>query len=1018
MGAFNTKENVSLSDLGTVTNEQNEIYKRKESIRNAVSQAIPICEPMPPECNKPHGLEMTVDSHRNARDEEIENSSHDNNFQVIKHIDYGVDEKLADYQCEKAANTPNASKLQFLSENIKLYSAQSMEITAETFTTEDNNSKVNVILLEQAIKEEYIEDNMAEERQYVSLGKPGSKANKSPHAQNYERVLNPLSLVNTETKVEIKEQANYHCDELKQEIITENSEVSKCRKPIKWIINPFSVIADVTRTYGLLMTERQNNLTDLYANNAEIKQESIRCSTENELKEAAFVNKSCSESDLFSDYHSLHNTSFESMAKSETAVESLYKSNYKVNNGTPYWMVQLPEYPSKPFEMEIKQKPIDARRGKKKDTIIAKPRSKKATPKQVRVSSTSEIKTKRNKRSKGSKRLPNYVRNSQRTLKKCAKKSKGKRWRRFAADKTYICPVVLRSFAANKCGRVLRSKRNEYLNNKNNNKFPKPLVEQKPEIIAPPAPIQIKTANGDLDLNCNEITAQESMQPAYGVTNYSQRLTTDSTLTHLTPAKIVINEEFTKQQEYIQSENNYGSIVSAATQEILHNNWQPIVRLKEMKLISNTNAFNSANSIKLEPTTSWTTLIQCPRVCIKSPNLSVNESKNFKMLKTNSAVLPIYTMQTQSHSKCLSVKLKRELTPESAAKSLYPIDLHKYNNKLLQTMQPRVCVQRLSLPRTVSQLRLVNTFNIKQECEPMTYNLSTLFKTLPQSIMNIQNNCKLLKSLQPKVRLKRLNFTTPLSNVKCNTKLRPKLKAVDNLLKLQPVVRVQRLKFNNFKLHRNITYEKVENHTQQLNVDLEVKRERECYDEKTAYELRKRNTHKVACIKEEKVSPKRSSIASLTSTPKLCIARSFSMQPIVRLKRLKCMQLGADFAKHHTCDEPETPIKMEVLDVAEEQLTPISFAKQYDEQDSGIYTDTTYRRSASFAHDASVSGRSATSSVTAIDEFSKHEILFEIALQRACINDILLRHGYSPVQFRLYNNLEDLKIFLDYLLVK
>ncbi|CAD6996681.1 unnamed protein product [Ceratitis capitata] len=141
------------------------------------------------------------------------------------------------------------------------------------------------------------------------------------------------------------------------------------------------------------------------------------------------------------------------------------------------------------------------------------------------------------------------------------------------------------------------------------------------------------------------------------------------------------------------------------------------------------------------------------------------------------------------------------------------------------------------------------------------------------------------------------------------------------------------------------------------------------------------------------------------------------MQPIVRLKRLKCMQLGADFAKHHTCDEPETPIKMEVLDVAEEQLTPISFAKQYDEQDSGIYTDTTYRRSASFAYDASVSGRSATSSVTAIDEFSKHEILFEIALQRACINDILLRHGYSPVQFRLYNNLEDLKIFLDYLLL-
>ncbi|CAD6996679.1 unnamed protein product [Ceratitis capitata] len=94
---------------------------------------------------------MTVDSHRNARDEEIENSSHDNNFQVIKHIVYGLDEKLADYQCEKAANTPNASKLQFLNENEKLYSAQSMEITAETFT-EDNNSKVNVICSNKSLK--------------------------------------------------------------------------------------------------------------------------------------------------------------------------------------------------------------------------------------------------------------------------------------------------------------------------------------------------------------------------------------------------------------------------------------------------------------------------------------------------------------------------------------------------------------------------------------------------------------------------------------------------------------------------------------------------------------------------------------------------------------------------------------------------------------------------------------------------------------------------------------------------
>ena len=145
----------------------------------------------------------------------------------------------------------------------------------------------------------------------------------------------------------------------------------------------------------------------------------------------------------------------------------------------------------------------------------------------------------------------------------------------------------------------------------------------------------------------------------------------------------------------------------------------------------------------------------------------------------------------------------------------------------------------------------------------------------------------------------------------------------------------------------------------------------------------------------------------------LIIHQAFSLNPCIKLKQINdghdhvqpspdsCMTKSLSVtndSSNHVCNDSESKYitSRELLSLFR-HATPKLSSMISGNTDSGILTSTPI---AQHRCDENI------------------RLLLEIAAQRAFINNHLIEFGYSPIQFQLYNDFNELNIFLKYLIDK
>ncbi|XP_053959326.1 uncharacterized protein LOC128863928 isoform X2 [Anastrepha ludens] len=817
-------------------------------------------------------------------------------------------------------------------------------------------------------------------------------------------------------------------EEFEKRVETFEGKGKEHKKRGKWRRNPFALIASETRKYALRESVRcDQKIKESPLKDTEIKFEYskplVNTAVKNEWSDKLHeIKLECRNSAIDSESHrlfnfdSLHNTYFDSLPQIGNAVGSPLSTNVD----SQAWLAKLAEHPCTPIKIVKRSTSIETYSAEKSNC-----RTKSSTESQHNYSQKSKLEAR----------------------KICRKKPKRKRRRRiFANDKAYSCPITNEKLKQSTCsadGRMhLRERKNKILSNGLGTSFPQPLLEEKPEIVTPPAPIQIKAIKPCLDINWEGTKSSSKPLPL----EYQKRNASKSELDCLRNVDKYFKNQFLSHTNYSEVNEAISNLQKSVKTEIDCNgseklkscamldnaaklsydvSVQPRVRLRSMNVKRKLSASSLETHIKREMiprTVEVTGLAQpCkflksmnPRVCLKR----LPPPKNVGCLEPENSC-PM-TIKTESIAK-IENHVK---TPTTSTTS------NNIEASLKAQLKSRVCLKRLPPSKYRSKLPDTCHINIKAETIPETHvmdkplsavknsNAYSGTKITPKSkrVLDLEN-CKFLQSLQPQVRLKRLNFHGRFlrSTVAKRITVSDSIQVPSNL---KPLVRLRRLKLVDLKTNHYSNNQKIENNTKQLKVDLKVKRKCNFYEKNARYASRKREMHKIH-IKEETLSPKRNALP-ITPTSQLRIAQAFSLQPIVRVNRLtKFKQVARRHSNRQSSvksTELETQVKTEALDASEEELTPVSFAKQYEEEDSGVLLDSTDNANTSF-HDGQPESTAGSESPTHT-KFATDDILLKIAFQRACINDLLLRNGYSAVQFRLFNKIEELKIFLDYLLAK
>ncbi|XP_054743620.1 uncharacterized protein LOC129248184 [Anastrepha obliqua] len=837
------------------------------------------------------------------------------------------------------------------------------------------------------------------------------------------------------------------------------------KKRGKWRRNPFALIASETKKYALRESVRgDQKIKESPLKDTEIKFEYSKplfnATVKNEWSDKLHeIKLECrnsaidSESHRLSDFDSLHNTYFDSLTQIGNAVGSSLSTNIE----SQAWLAKLAEHPCAPIKIVKRSTSIEIYSAEKPKWKCNKKTEGKQNNsnknKLAKIKQINKTKPKSNCRTKSNTESQhNYSQKStSETRKICRKNPKRKRRRRiFANDKAYSCPITnekLKQITCSADGRMhLRVRKNKILSNGLGTSFPKPMLEEKPEIATPPAPIQIKAIKPCLDINCEGTKSSYEPLPL----EYQKRNASKSELDCLRNVEKDFKNQFLSHTNYSEVNEAISNLQKSVKTEIDCNgseklkscamvdnaaklsydvSVQPRVRLRSMNVKRKLSASFLETHIKREmiPRTVEVTGLSQPCKFLKSMNPRVclkrlPPPKNVGCLEPENSC-PM-TLRTESIA-----KIENHVKTPTAANCTTSNNIEASSKAQINSS---VCLKRLPLPKYLHQSKLPDTchINIKAETIPETHvmdkplsavknsNAYSGTKITPKNkrVLDLEN-CKFLQSLQPQVRLKRLNFHGRFlrSTVAKRITVSDSIQVPSNL---KPLVRLRRLKLVDLKMNHYSNNQKIENNTKQLKVDLKVKRKCNFYEKNARCAPRKRKMYKMH-IKEEKLSPKRNALP-ITPTSQLRIAQAFSLQPIVRVNRLtKFNQVARRHSNRQSSvksTELETQVKSEALDASEEELTPVSFAKQYEEEDSGVLLDSIDNANTSFHGGQPES--TAGSKSPAHTKFATDDILLKIAFQRACINDLLLRNGYSAVQFRLYNKIEELKIFLDYLLAK
>lgn len=134
----------------------------------------------------------------------------------------------------------------------------------------------------------------------------------------------------------------------------------------------------------------------------------------------------------------------------------------------------------------------------------------------------------------------------------------------------------------------------------------------------------------------------------------------------------------------------------------------------------------------------------------------------------------------------------------------------------------------------------------------------------------------------------------------------------------------------------------------------------------------------------------------------LIIHRAFSLNPHIKLKHIN---ISRDQYYDHN-DQPSPYSRV---------TTPNEKNESWNDSESNMFSSFHH---ATPTNDSTISGNTESGFSASTPQCSNDNLnlLLKIAAERAFINNNLKEFGYSPIQFQMYNDFNELNIFLKYLI--